>query len=76
MLVGGHVEKEDGGDPAVDGGVRLDVGFAEHAFNVSCARLDNEVADTDEVEERGTERAEETVGVEFGSRISRLAFVP
>ena len=66
MLVGGdvlefEVKKEDCRDPPVDGSTWLDVGVAEHTFNVACVYSDNEVADADEVKARGTERAEKAI---------------
>jgi hypothetical protein len=82
VLVSGYVDefevkKEDGGDPSVDRGVRLDVGLAKHTFDVTCIHFDNEIADSDEMKAGGTERAEEPA-VEFELRlgVTRLAFVP
>jgi hypothetical protein len=45
-----EVEKENDRDLAVDGGVRLDVGVAEHTFNIACVHFNNEIADANEVE--------------------------
>jgi hypothetical protein len=44
-----EVEKEDGGDPVVDGSIGLDVRIAKHTFNVACIHFDDEIADADEV---------------------------
>jgi len=60
----------------IDCGVRLDVGVAEHTFNVAGIDFNDKVADADKVEARGTERVEETVQFEFRLRVVRLALVP
>jgi hypothetical protein len=55
VFVGGDVhqfeiEEEDGGNPAVDGSVGLDVGIAEHTFNVTCIHFNYEIVDANKVE--------------------------
>ena len=61
-----EIEEEDGSDPPIDHGIRLDVGVAKHTFDVTCIYFDDEIADSDEVEAGGTERAEETVKFDLG----------
>jgi len=50
----------------IDGGIRLDVGVAEHALDVTCVNFDDEVADANDVEVRGMECMEEAVKFELG----------
>ena len=82
MLASGYVDefevkKEDGGDPSVDRGVRLNVGVAKHTLDVTCIHFDNEIADSDEMMAGGTERAEEpALKFELRLGVTRLAFVP
>jgi H2-forming N5,N10-methylenetetrahydromethanopterin dehydrogenase-like enzyme len=70
-----EVEEEDGGDPPVDGSVRLHVRVTEHTFDITGVDFDDEIADADKVEAHGLERTEETIEFEFCLRVTRLAFV-
>src|SRR6266850_6921920 len=81
MFVGGNVnefevEKEDRGDPAVDGGVQLDVGVAEHTFDITGVHFDCEIADADEVEAQRSKRTKKAVEFDLGLGIPGLAFTP
>ena len=44
-----EVKEEDHGDPAIDGGVGLDVGVIEHSANENCIHFDYKVVDANEV---------------------------
>ena len=50
----------------VDDCVRLDVGVAEHAFDITCIYLNYKVVDADEIEVLCPEHVEESVELEFG----------
>jgi hypothetical protein len=60
-----EVEKEDGGDPAIDCGIRLDIGVAEHTFDIAGIDFNNKLVDTNKVEVGSTEGVEETVELQL-----------
>jgi hypothetical protein len=45
-----EVKEENCSDPAVNGGIWLDIGVAEQAFNVACIHFNSKIVDADEVE--------------------------
>jgi hypothetical protein len=56
-----EVEKEDCGNPAIDGCVQLDVGVAEHTFDIAGIHFDCEIAYADKVEVHCPKHMEKTV---------------
>ena len=55
----------DGRDPAIDGGIWLDVGVAEHTFDITGVDFYDEIADADEVKVRSAERMKESIEFDF-----------
>ena len=81
MFVGRHmdeleVEEEDCSNPAIDGSIWLDVGVAEHTFDIACINFHNKIADTDKVKACGTECMKKPIELELCLRITRLALIP
>jgi hypothetical protein len=60
-----EVEKEDGGNPAIDCGIWLDIGVAEHTFDIAGINFNDKLTDTDKVEAGGMEGAEETIELQL-----------
>jgi hypothetical protein len=71
-----EVEEQDGGNPAVDGSIRLHVWVAEHTFDITGIDFDNEIVDADKVKVHGPEHVEETIEFELCLRVMQLVFIP
>ena len=56
-----EVEQKDGGDPSVDGSVGLNVGVAEHTFDIACIDFYDKVAGADEVKAGSMEGAKKAI---------------
>jgi hypothetical protein len=56
-----EVEKENGSNPVIDCSIWLDIGVAEHTFDIAGINFNDKLADTDKVEAGGMEGAEETI---------------
>jgi len=71
-----EVEEVDCSDPAVDGGIRLDVGIFEHATNKLGIHLNNEMRYANDVEAESMKGTEQPIKLELGLRVSTLALIP
>ena len=71
-----EVEEEDHGNPAIDGSIWLDVGVAEHTFDIACVNFHNKIADANEVKACGVECTKKPIELELHLRIMRLALGP
>jgi hypothetical protein len=71
-----EVKEEDGGDPAIDCSIQLDIGVAEHTFDIAGVNLHNKLADADEVEAGSAEGAEESVELQLSLGVAGLTLVP
>src|ERR1700722_2521615 len=60
-------------DPSVNASLGHDIGVREHAFDIGRVDLDDEVADTDEVQTKFSEGAMKAIEFELGLREARFS---
>jgi hypothetical protein len=71
-----EVEEEDGSNPAIDCGIWLDIGVAEHTFDIAGINLHDKLADADEVEAGSVEGVEESIELQLSLGVAGLALIP
>jgi hypothetical protein len=71
-----EVEEEDGSNPLVDGSVGLDVGVAEHTFDIAGIDFNDKLMDADKIEMGGMEGIKETIELKFSLGIMGLTLIP
>ena len=64
-MLEGEVEHEDSHDPTVHGGVRLDVGIVQHAFDVFCIDFDCKILQANNPNLDGLECTKQAIDLDF-----------
>jgi hypothetical protein len=71
-----EVKEMDGGDPPVNGNVRLTVRIIKHTLNEQCVHFYYEVVDPYKIELERMERTEKSIGLHFYLRVMSCMQVP